>query len=82
MKKRISTVIVLVVLMATLLTGCGEPQLYHSTDENIHLFVAKNRTDYLNYLERFDDSKFEIIDITPDEYHSRYMITFRNKAEE
>lgn len=81
MKKQISIVIIFVVLMATLLTGCNDPRISHSTDGNIHFFVAEKEIDYLNYLERFDYNKFEIIDITPDTYRNRFTITFRNKTE-
>lgn len=70
MKKRNIALICSALMFTILLSGCGE------TSETIHsekvqtavgsysIFRTKYAQEYLNFLENFDETKFEIVDIS------------------
>ena len=92
MKKRFITLLVVIVMVATLLvvfTSCGDDtQTTTSTKTEVgsySLFQTRDVEEYLSFLENFDETKYEIVDISTgrgalvtDEY---YMVTYKKIAE-
>lgn len=89
MKKRIVLGLATLVMIATLLTGCGnstETIQSKSTQTvesagNYFLFQTHDVDEYLSFLENFDKSKYEIIDISTQMsgvYTTEfYMVTYK-----
>ena len=72
-KKRFITLFIAIVMISALLTGCGPDsrttQSTKKVDEatalgNYFLYETEEREEYLTFLETFDNSKYEIIDIS------------------
>jgi len=93
MKKRIITLLLAIVVVATLLTGCG-PKTETITSEktatiegSYSLFKTVDVQEYLKFLESFDETKYEIIDISTSMFTGNYgsgtfyMVTYKTIAE-
>lgn len=92
-KKRFITLLIAIVMVATLLTGCGETTETITSKKDVSLvgsyslFQTEDVQEYLSFLETFDESKYEIVDISTSiatgyngsgEY---YMVTYKTIAE-
>lgn len=96
-KKRFITLLIAIVMVGTLLTGCGEEEKTKTITSNktvsvagsYSLFQTEDVHEYLSFLETFDESKYEIVDIsTSMEKNSQYggsmefyMVTYKTIAE-
>ena len=96
MKKRFITLLLAIVMVTTLLgvfTGCGYTTETITSEKtqtvvgSYSLFKTTDVQEYLTFLENFDESKYEIIDISTsmdvgvygsDEF---YMVTYKKIAE-
>ena len=96
-KKRFITLFVAIVMVATLLTGCGA-EITETVDTitstkievgSYVLFRTRDVQEYLNFLENLDENNYEIIDISASmEQISNYtgnsefyMVTYKKIAE-
>ena len=91
--------VLLIVCIVLLLSGCRATddadtnvkpnyQIVHSTstvyaEGSYHLFKTESEQEYLNFLENFDETQYEIVDISTGMEASVYtddfyMITYRN----
>jgi len=92
MKKRFILLLTFILIITTLFSGCTEEkntsEIIHSekvqeTSGNYYLFQTKYVQEYLNFLENFDETKYEIVDIStslhlsPKGSNEFYMITYR-----
>jgi len=90
MTKRVITLLVAILMVTTLLVGCKKTETINSekseTDkESYKLFRTDDVQEYLNFLENFDETKYEIVDISvndggavTDEW---YFVTYKQIAE-
>lgn len=93
MTKRIITLLIAIVMVATLLTGCGETTQTITSEKSVlvvgsySLFQTEDVQEYLSFLETFDESKYEIVDISTSMavgYNGSgefYMVTYKTIAE-
>ena len=95
MKKRFITLLLAIVMMATLLvvfTGCDSTETITSDKTetvvgSYSLFRTKDVQEYLSFLENFDETKYEIVDISTSMntagYGSGefYIVTYKKIAE-
>lgn len=93
MKKRFIVTFVAISTILTLLTGCDEATwqtIYSSKTEQLvgsySLFITNESEEYLEFLENFDDSKYQIVDISNGlsraniaefKVHDYYMVTYK-----
>lgn len=93
-KKRFITLLIAIVMIATLFTGCGEETKTINSKKEVSvvgsysLFQTTDVQEYLTFLETFDESKYEIVDISTSitadyGYGSSefYMVTYKTIAE-
>lgn len=98
-KKRVITLLIAIVMIATLLTGCiGDKSKITQSNKNVDeatalgnyfLYETKESEDYLSFLENFDDTKYEIVDISigyngttaTGKHINLYAVTYRAIAE-
>jgi hypothetical protein len=82
MKKLLS-----VCVMALLLTSCRRkldeaPTTYQSWNGDYHLYETQDKVDYLDFLEKFDESEYTIVDISivnfENESASGYIVTYKD----
>jgi len=90
MTKRVITLLVAILMVAALLAGCGNKETITSEKsetgtESYALFRTDDVQEYLNFLENFDETKYEIVDISvndggavTDEW---YFVTYKQIAE-
>lgn len=92
MKKRIITLFCSMFVVTTLLSGCSTTETIHSetTQTSVgsySLFRTTEIQEYLSFLEEFDETKFEIVDISTsmsvsgygsDEF---YIVTYKTISE-
>lgn len=93
MRKRILALFVTVSIACAALTGCGETTETIDSSQtatttvsgSYHIFRTTVTKEYLNFLETFDENKYEIIDIsasmntiTSYSYDS-YIVTYKDK---
>lgn len=94
MTKRVITLLVAILMVAALLAGCGEETTKTVTSSKAEtvtgsyaLFQTEDVQEYLNFLENFDETKYEIVDISTSmdsgyqESGEFYMVTFKTIAE-
>ena len=92
-KKRFITLLLAIIMIATLLTGCGKKSETITSEKNAtiagsyKLFQTKDVQEYFAFLETFDESKYEIVDIStsmasPGGHGSSefYMVTYKTIA--
>ena len=81
MKKRFTLLLSLLLLML-LLTGCSTANTTTTQSGNYHLFTTNSHEEYLNFLETFDYSSYEIIDISVGGGNVwKHAITYKTKFE-
>lgn len=81
MKKRFTLLFSLLLLMV-LLTGCSNATTSIIQSGNYHLFRTHSSEEYLKFLETFDYSSYEIIDITVSASSIwNHAITYKTKFE-
>ena len=92
MKKRFITVLLAIVMVTTLMvvfTGCDSTETITSTKTEVgsySIFQTEDVQEYLSFLENFDESKYEIVDISTSINFSGYgdtyyMVTYKKIAE-
>lgn len=91
MKKRIIAIFLTLVITSAMLVGCGDgtkKTIFRSSDTALQkymefegsyaIFETEDPQEYLKFLEDFDYSKYEIVDISPgrckDYWSGRYYI--------
>lgn len=87
MKKRFIALLVIVVFIVTMTTACSTSTLTHSTTKlggqevvgRYHLFTTGSTTEYLQFLENFNETEYEIVDISRTDGYWR--VTYRNIEE-
>lgn len=93
MKKKIVVLLCTLSAVGMLLVGCGETTgtIYsevttEKTTGSYSLFRTKDVQEYLNFLETFDETKYEIVDISTSMYTTAhdgsgefYIVTYRTK---
>lgn len=87
MKKRFIAIVVIVMLIATLSTACSPEGTVHSTTKqgeqevvgHYHIFETPSITKYLQFLESFDETEYEIVDISKSDNY--WYVTYRNIEE-
>ena len=94
MKRRI---IVLLIVLLTIVTLCGcetstitqnvreEIQKEPVTEVvygNYFLFETEDKQEYLNFLEDFDEAKYEIVDISVNYHYTYFYVTYKVKEKE
>ena len=104
MKKRFIALFVAMLMVVTLFTACGSSEAETAETEIIRnettqvvvsesvgsycLFRTKDVQEYLNFLENFDETKYEIVDISTSMWTGMngsgefYMVTYKVIAEE
>lgn len=87
MRKRFAMLIVFV-LLTLVLTACSSETTIKSSNitempGRYHLFQTYSSDEYLNFLENFDEAKYDIVDITVGHAHYdfSYAITYKDKIE-
>ena len=91
MKKRIIALFCSM-LVATSLSGCSTTETIHSetTKKSVgsySIFRTSEAQEYLSFLEEFDETKFEIVDISTSMSTSAYgsnefyIVTYKNLSE-
>lgn len=95
MKKRIIALFCSMLVVAVLLSGCSteKSETIHSettqTSVGSHsLFRTQDVQEYLSFLENFDETKYEIVDISTSLYGTRthgsdefYIVTYKTISE-
>lgn len=88
MKKRFIAMVVIVMLIATMTTACSSAAYtLHSTIKlgeqevvgRYHLFTTGSTTEYLQFLENFNETEYEIVDISRSDGY--WKVTYRNIEE-
>ena len=92
MKKRIIALFFSILLVVTLFAGCSstpnaeivENDIVQETTGSYYLFKTQKAQEYLTFLENFDETKYEIVDISTSLYGTRtygsdefYIITYK-----
>lgn len=92
MKKRIIVTLVAGVMALIMFTGCGET-ITQSTSETTlvkyYLYETNDAKEYLTFLETFDESKYEVVDISigydgrsiTGTYLNHYAVTYKDIEE-
>lgn len=92
MKKTALLIVALIAIF--MLSGCNSsPTITYSDSAVLNnaestgahcLFAARNSKDYLNFLDSFDEEKYEIVSINIDsiEYKTYYYVTYKVLSEE
>ena len=91
-KKRVITLLLAIVKIATLFTGCSGETSETITSEKTATVVGSYAVfqtewvqEYLDFLENFDETKYEIVDISasPGGVYTAefYMVTYKTIAE-
>ena len=93
-KKRVLTFLLAIVMVATLFTGCSGGISETITSEktatvvgNYAVFQTIDVQEYLDFLENFDETKYEIVDISTSMWTGGYgsgafyMVTYKTIAE-
>lgn len=79
MTKKIITLLIAGVITISVLTGCGSGTITSSETETVpkigyyELFFTDSSTDYLNFLNTFNEENYEIVDI------SHWYVTYKIK---
>lgn len=93
MKKRMIMLLCTMSTVALLLSGCGEitetiqsETTTQTSPCSYSLFRTTDVQDYFNFLETFDDTKYEIVDISTSLFKSHgssefYIVTYRTITE-
>ena len=92
MKKRIIALFCSMLVVTVLLSGCSsieESETIHSeTTGSYSLFRTQDVQEYLSFLENFDETKYEIVDISTSLYGTRaygsdefYIVTYKTISE-
>ena len=90
-KKRVITLLLAIVMIAMLFAGCSEAETSEtitSTKAEIAegsylLFDTTDVQEYLDFMENFDESKYEIVDISNGKYglsyscFNYYIVTYK-----
>lgn len=87
MKKRFIAMVVIVMLITTMSTACSTATVKHSTTKQgeqeevgrYHLFQTKITTEYLQFLESFNETEYVIVDISKSDNY--WYVTYRNIEE-
>ena len=82
MKKRFIALVVAMVMVCCMLAACSGTIHSKKTQEvagGYHLFYTDSNEKYLSFLENFDETKYEIVDIS----HSRdnWYVTYKDIEE-
>lgn len=90
MKKRIIALVGAILMLTMVLCACESTEIINSqtsenNEGNYWLFKTCSEKEYLNFLETFDETKYEIVDISindgyyaSDEY---YFVTYKTTQE-
>lgn len=85
--KKFFAVLIFLLMTACLLSGCSSSKVTSSSVDgnvgNYHMFETSDINEYLNFLENFDDSAYDIVDIsiTNNSSGRPYRITYKNQIE-
>lgn len=90
MRKRFIVAVVAIVMTLGLFTGCGprtETIYNENATQNVGsyaIFQTQDAQEYLKFLENFDETKYEIVNISTSLYGTRmhgsdefYMVTYK-----
>ena len=86
--KRFIALLIALLVVVTMFTACSKtissekPKEVQETDDVVgsyHLFYTMESKTYLNFLETFDETKYEIVDISHS--HSFWYVTYRDIEE-
>ena len=82
MKKKF-VLLITILLLVLLLTACSSSTITSSSVGDYHMFSTSDVDEYLNFLENFDDSAYEIVDISVTNSSSGrpHSVTYKNKIE-
>lgn len=93
MKKRIIALFCSMLVVTVLLSGCSSSETIHSetTQTSVgsySLFRTQDVQEYLSFLENFDETKYEIVDISTSLFGTRtygsdefYIVTYKTISE-
>ena len=90
--KRVLIIIIIFILCIILLSGCANQNNPEYLEENFefgsyHLYKTNDPNRYLQFLESFDDTKFEIVYISygyqdhvdEADKHDTFLVTYRSR---